>query len=57
MASVIALLNVLVGVCLIGTGIFSESAWWWLWVVLGIAFFLVSIVSFVKIRRSSALVR
>lgn len=51
--SVVAVLNIVVGACIIGGGLFSDSAWRWLWVALGLVFFVVAIANLVKIRRSS----
>ncbi|WP_022925422.1 hypothetical protein [Serinicoccus marinus] len=53
MVSAVAVLNIVVGACLVGAGLVSGSSLRWLWVALGVLFLVLAILNLSRIRRSA----
>ncbi|WP_022923711.1 hypothetical protein [Serinicoccus marinus] len=53
MVSVVAVLNIVVGACLIGAGLVSGASLRWLWVALGVLFLVLAIGNLLRVRRSA----
>ena len=51
MVSAVAVLNIVVGACLVGAGLVSGSSWRWLWVALGVLFLVLAIGNLLRVRR------